>query len=112
MRVIVCGGRLYQDRETVKTVLAWIGHPTVTIVTGGARGADQLAEQAARDLGLTVEVHPAEWELYGKAAGPMRNRRMLDLGADLVVAFPGGAGTRHMVNIARKAGVLVLEVAA
>lgn len=109
MRVIVCGGRLYDDYEMVLNVLAFIGH-NPTIVHGAATGADTCAERAAEYLGLKTEVYPADWELHGKAAGPIRNREMLKAGADLIIAFPGGRGTAHMMNIARIAGVPVLEV--
>lgn len=133
MRVIVCGGRDYADRDKVRFVLAvWPVHDlhldkghvgirwdlrdaaeagTLTIVHGEARGADRLADDVARDLGYRVESYRADWS-QGRAAGPIRNKQMLAEGADLVVAFPGGKGTAHMVRIAREAGVPVLEVAA
>ena len=53
----------------------------------------------------------ADWEKHGKAAGPKRNKRMLEWKPDLVVAFPGGKGTANMVQQARQAGVEVIEVA-
>lgn len=110
MRVIVCGGRDYTDARTVRRVVHALDHDTVTIVHGGARGADVLAETVAMECGIRVEPHPALWALHGKAAGPIRNREMLDAGADLVLAFPGGRGTAHMVSIARAAGIPVLAV--
>lgn len=110
MRVIVCGGRDYSDRDTVRRVISAL-HPDTTVVQGGARGADHLAQWAAHAFRLTVETHPAEWDTHGKAAGPIRNRHMLSLGADLVIAFPGGSGTAHMVTLAQTAGVPVLQVA-
>lgn len=61
----------------------------------------------ARQLGLAVEVHPADWGRYGKAAGPIRNQEMLESGIDLVIALPGGRGTADMVRRAEGAGVPV-----
>lgn len=131
MRVLVCGGRDYADRAHVRFTLAvWpISDSTMpkgakgirwdirdaakvdalTIVHGAAKGADSLAGEIAHDLGYRVVAHPADWATHGKAAGPIRNKAMLDTGVDLVVAFPGGRGTAHMVSIARKAGVPVFE---
>jgi UDP-N-acetylmuramoylalanine-D-glutamate ligase len=60
---------------------------------------------------IPVETYEADWDTHGKAAGPIRNKRMLDEGKpDLVVAFPGGRGTANMISQARKAGVEVIEV--
>ena len=75
------------------------------------KGADLGCEWAARILGANVWRFPAEWEVYGKRAGRVRNQEMLDdTQPDLVLAFPVGEspGTRHMMSIASKAGVRVL----
>lgn len=112
MRVIVCGGRDYDDETTVIEVLSALDPTAVTIVHGAARGADKLAASVARGFGHYVQPYPADWKRHGKAAGPIRNQQMLDAGADLVIAFPGGRGTAHMVEIARAAGVPVMEVSA
>ena len=82
----------------------------VTIVHGAARGADQLAAQAARELGMRVEGHRADWDTHGKAAGAIRNQQMLDSGAQRVIAFVDkpldqSRGTAEMVARARNAGV-------
>lgn len=113
-RVIVCGGRRYADARKVRAVLdglrAEIGR--FAVVTGGATGADTWADGWARDNRVDRRVYYARWGEDGvRAAGPVRNRRML-AGAEpvLVVAFPGGAGTADMVRAAREAGVEVREV--
>ena len=110
MRVIVCGGRDYSDEATIHDVLSNLR--PATIVHGDARGADSYSELIASSYGHTTERHPADWKAHGRAAGPIRNQKMLDGGADLVIAFPGGRGTADMVSRARKAGVVVLEVKA
>jgi hypothetical protein len=51
----------------------------------------------------------ADWHWHGRAAGPIRNQKMLDWGPDLVVAFAGGDGTACMMRLARAAGVEVIE---
>lgn len=81
------------------------------VITGGAVGADELANRWARDNGIDRVVVPANWEKHGRAAGPRRNQLMLDLlKPDMVVAFPGGLGTQDVVLRARKAGIYVLQV--
>ena len=80
------------------------------LVHGAARGADTLARKWAERNGIPHEPHPAKWDELGRAAGVIRNQEMLDTGIDLVVAFPGGRGTAHMVGIARAAGVPIFEV--
>lgn len=70
-----------------------------------------MAAGCARDRGIPETAYPADWRRDGKSAGYRRNRRMLSEGRpDLVIAFPGGPGTAHMVEIAEKAGVPVLRI--
>lgn len=114
IRVLVCGDRNWTDatviRETLARVVAQARGP-VTVVHGMARGADSLGAAAAAGLGLNVEGYPANWNKYGRAAGPIRNKKMLDSGLDRVLAFhhdlDQSKGTANMVKIATKAGVPV-----
>lgn len=120
MRVLVCGGRNYNDYEMVRKVLDAVDnvdlyHPggdiIDTVISGHARGADTLGEEYAKANGIDIEVYPAQWNKYGKRAGYLRNTQMLEEGKpDLVVAFPGGVGTAMMCKIARNAGVKVMEI--
>jgi len=105
MRVIVCGGRDYNDTERVAEILQYLPCDTI-VVHGGASGADLLAGLYWNEWG-TTEVFHADWEKHGKAAGPLRNQEMLDAGADLVIAFPGGRGTADMVRRAKGRGIKV-----
>jgi len=107
MRIIVTGGRDYCDFEVVMNELNALLPSLGTIVHGGARGADSLAEEWCQAAGVVSEVHPADWQVHGRPAGMIRNREMAKLGADLCLAFPGGKGTLGMINEARKAGIPV-----
>jgi hypothetical protein len=92
-RIIVAGSRdlgpesAQLIKTTLETKLAGIDPAKITIVHGAARGADQLAVAAARELGMRTEPHRADWNIHGKAAGPIRNQQMIDAGAHQVIAF-------------------------
>lgn len=114
MRIIVTGGRNYTDARTVShTLIRYSVGPEKfhRLVHGGATGADTLAAAVAYTLGWSVEEHRADWDTHGRAAGPIRNQHMANLGADLLIAFPGGRGTANMIGCARKAGIPVWEPA-
>lgn len=112
-RILVCGGRSYSNYKAVFGTLDLYKatHGQLVIIQGGANGADRLArEWCMRQPGCHLINEPAEWSKWGAAAGPIRNRKMLELHKpDLVIAFPGGSGTAHMAKIAREAGVTVYE---
>ena len=83
--------------------------PIVELMQGGCpTGADKFAsEWAAKTKVVQGYVCHADWDKHGKAAGPIRNGRMLEWKPDMVVAFAGGAGTANMVKQAEAAGVIV-----
>jgi hypothetical protein len=110
MKVLVCGGRYFADAATLDKALdGLLPHGVTMIIHGGAKGADFMAGCWAERRGVHCATVPALWHVHGKAAGMIRNRAMLTLQPDMVVAFPGGAGTAGMVNEARRAGVVVWE---
>lgn len=112
LTVLVCGGRNYGDARTLSAVLdrAYAVNPFGRLIHGAANGADVLAGRWAQTRGVPVTEFPADWTRDGRAAGPLRNQRMLDEGKPhLVIAFPGGRGTADMVARARKAGVSAVE---
>lgn len=113
-RLIVCGGRDFTDYERVAAVLDRLQamRPIFAIWHGNAKGADTLADRWCRERGVKVFPVPAEWSKHGRRAGPLRNQAMLGNHIDLVVAFPGGAGTEDMVKRAKAAGVLVTRAQA
>lgn len=113
MRVLVCGGRDFEDYQFAQEKLDKL-HRSIDIthvISGHAKGADQLGEMWAEENCTPFTCYPANWDKHRKAAGPIRNQQMLDEGKpDVVLAFPGGRGTADMVKRAKKAGVRVIEV--
>ena len=107
--VLVTGDREWSNYLRIRDVLAFTQPRKV--ITGGARGADKLAELACNELGIECIVIPADWATHGKAAGPIRNRKMLDHGPDLVIAFhddlESSKGTLNCVNQARNRSIPV-----
>ncbi|MEQ8823814.1 MAG: DUF2493 domain-containing protein [Filomicrobium sp.] len=114
MRVAVCGGRDFNDREAI-----WRGLDSVNdsegriteLAHGGCRGVDQIAAAWGETEQIQVRLFAADWRKDGRAAGPIRNQRMLDsFRPDVVIAFPGGRGTADMMRRARAAGVRIIEI--
>lgn len=109
-KMLVCGGRKYWEWAKIANALDRFERPGV-VITGGATGADAVADQWAERRGIQRVICPAPWNgSAGRGAGHIRNSFMLALQPDIVVAFPGGAGTRNMVNQAREAGIPVIEL--
>ena len=113
-RILICGGREFADSAMVASAMAYLEtfiDPQYCIIQGGAKGADRLAGDYAKLKGRPCIVMYANWDVYGKRAGTLRNTWMLNYaGPDLVVAFPGGRGTADMIKQARGAGIDVWEV--
>lgn len=109
MRLLVCGGREYPYADEVFRQLVNL-NPT-EICHGAARGADRLAGEAAKLLGIPCQEFPANWTLHGVRAGYIRNAEMLaKFKPDKVLAFPGGRGTKMMCTLAERAGVPVVQI--
>lgn len=113
MKVLVTGSREWRSRTPVLRAL--LASKATVVIHGGARGADGYAKWNARALGIPEREYPADWDRYGRAAGPLRNQEMLDKEhlpeepIDLVLAFPleGSIGTWDMVKRAEQAGIAV-----
>ena len=112
-RVIIAGSRSFNDYTTLQAncdkILSqkMVTH-TIVMISGMAKGADTIGEQYAHERGYTVERFPADWQQYGKAAGPIRNRQMVDNADALIVFWDGqSAGTRNMIMMAKKKGLAV-----
>lgn len=111
-RIIICGGLSFHDNDLFGTYVDDIiqQFPNCEIISGHARGADTLGEEYAKQHNIPLKVFPAEWNKYGKAAGPIRNGQMLKyaIAEDaMVIAFWDGhsRGTKNMLDQARRAGV-------
>lgn len=113
-RALVCGGRDYRDGEHLWNFLDGAG---ITFLIVGYdpndkrfQGADQLAYEWAQMRGIPGRCFPAEWGKYRKAAGPIRNQKMIDRGKpEVVYAAPGGVGTADMKAKAKAACIEVIE---
>ena len=116
MKILVCGDRQWSDRQTIYRILLPYATqtPPVTIIHGGARGADTLAGQVAQELGMEVRAVRAEWQRYGRGAGPRRNENMFNEHPALVIAFHNdlakSKGTADTVRKAQKRGIAVRVV--
>ena len=104
-RILVCGGRNYADFDKFNSVMNYLKQwfdKDFCIIQGGARGADRLAASWAFFEGCPMLEMRANWDYYGKKAGSIRNTWMLQYAnPDLVIAFPGGTGTRNMLEQAK-----------
>jgi YspA, cpYpsA-related SLOG family len=108
VRLLVCGGRKLNPLKVsiflydyCRKLLTNEEKSVMTIIHGDAQGADKGAHYFAEAMGLKELSFPANWEKYGKSAGPKRNRQMLEEASpDLVIAFPGGKGTFNMTELA------------
>lgn len=108
MRLLVCGSRHFNDLPMLEGILDDL-RPT-EIIHGGARGADTLSGNYGKRRNVPVRVFPADWNKFGKRAGPIRNHQMLSEGQpEKVLAFlaPNSRGTKHMIEISQKAGIPV-----
>lgn len=128
-RIIVAGGRDFDDYFLVKKTLdeyltdLRLDNPDfhyycdVEIVSGRARGADRLGEQYANSLNIRVACFEANWQKYGKVAGPMRNAEMAKYASEegytgVLIAFWDGEsrGTEHMIKVAERKGLEIKVV--
>lgn len=111
--ILVCGGRDYSNREYLCKYLdeLWQSFSGAILLQGGCpTGADRMAKEWAQDRGVPFVEVPADWKTHGKAAGFIRNKEMLRYNPVVVVGFPGGSGTAHMLKIARQAGVHTIRL--
>lgn len=118
VRVIVAGTRTFKDyalaNKSIKEVLGErdFGEAKIRIISGGAKGGDEMGEIFARQHALLLTRKPAKWNLYGKKAGYIRNEEMAEFATEkghypIAIVFWDGmsSGTKHMINIANAHGI-------
>lgn len=114
MNIAIVGSRTFNDYDRVKREFEIVlkgmkeiygPHVDITIVSGGAQGADKLGERLADEFGYKKVIHYPDWKTYGKRAGFIRNQYIVD-DADVVLAFwkNNSKGTEHSIDLARKQG--------
>lgn len=112
MKVIIAGGRDFDSVNTMSLfcdkILGRLQFDAVEIVSGGAPGADTLAKNYSKIRGYPFKEFSADWNQYGKSAGPIRNKQMAEY-ADGLIAFWDGKspGTKNMIDTARELGLKV-----
>jgi hypothetical protein len=113
MRVVVFGGRDFDKLGLLFKALDQVDeqYGISVVIDGVARGADTMAHKWALARGKETERYPADWAKFGRSAGPIRNRQMIEEGKpDMGIAFPGGRGTDNMKMQLRKNGIKVLSI--
>ncbi|HWE22163.1 MAG TPA: DUF2493 domain-containing protein [Hyphomicrobiaceae bacterium] len=110
--VLICGGPNFDDRARLVATLDGLHQERgfALLIAGGTRGAGGLAAEWAKVRRVACDVYHTDWLRLGSEAGRIRNERMLAEGRpELVVAFPGGSRTSHLMHIARDSGIEVID---
>lgn len=106
MKTIIAGSRSIDSLDLIFQAVNQSKFNITTVVSGGARGVDQLGEQWATMNNIPIDIYPANWDKYGKSAGYKRNTIMA-INADALIAIWDGEskGTKHMIDLAEKYGL-------
>lgn len=113
LKLIVAGGREFDNYKLLNGALNHLTKNVgaVIVVSGKARGADNLGERWAKEHGHIVEEYPADWDKYGKSAGYKRNALMAKNAGALVAFWDGKSkGTKHMIDLAKLHGLKVRTI--
>ena len=114
-RVLITGSRDWSNLNIIREELTKLFNDfgkSVTLVSGHCpTGADAMCENIAKEFGWTLELHPADWGQYGKPAGFIRNKKMVDSGADICLAFirNGSRGASGTAKMSEEAGIKTLR---
>jgi len=106
MKLAIVGTRTFCDYGKMEDTLEEYKDRITEIISGGAQGADRLAEIYAKDYEIPIRIFKADWKTYGKRAGPMRNKQIVDA-ADEVITFWDGksSGTKSTIDFAQEKGI-------
>lgn len=107
MRVIIAGSRTIHRYDILLEMIEETGWNITTVISGGAKGVDALGERYAEEMNIDLKIYRADWQKHGKAAGPIRNRKMAE-NADGLIAimqWPYSKGTGNMIETAAKMGL-------
>lgn len=108
MKTIIAGGRYITDYQLVIDAVRLSGFVITEVVSGGASGVDALGEKWAIEHSVPVKKFPANWEKFGKKAGPLRNEQMADCADALIAVWDGlSRGTLNMIENADRRGLKV-----
>ena len=113
VNLIIAGSRYFEDYDLLMETLDEFltTHSVLEVVSGTCRGADKLGERWAKEHNIPVKQFPAQWDKYGKTAGPIRNREMANYGTHLVAFLTAQSrGTKNMIQEARRRGLEVLVI--
>jgi YspA, cpYpsA-related SLOG family len=113
MKTIIAGSRSIQNPIVLRRAVKQSGFSITEVVSGGAKGVDQLGEAWAKANFIALQRFPANWDAYGKGAGMIRNEQMANYADQLIAIWDGKSpGTGHMIGIMRQRGkpVFVLFV--
>jgi hypothetical protein len=102
MKTIIAGSRTITREAIVRDAINCCGWNITEVVSGCAKGVDQLGEELARDSDIPVAQFPANWNKYGRSAGPIRNREMAKYAEALIAIWDGKSrGTANMIKVAK-----------
>lgn len=121
-RLLICGGRDFDNYNmldfSIDKILAQnkLSYDQIEVVSGHADGADTLGELYAKKHNINLKTFPADWSNYGRAAGPIRNKQMIDYiknGPAVVAAFvsPKSIGTKNTIALAKQENIKTYEIA-
>lgn len=108
--VLIAGGRNFNNYELLKKkcdyYLSNLDTDDIVIISGHARGADTLGEKYANEKGYELDLHPADWDKYGKSAGYKRNKEMVDIASAAIFFWDGKSkGTKHAIDLCNVKGI-------
>lgn len=106
MKTIIAGSRGCTEEALLERALSECGWTPTMVISGTARGADQMGEKWASENGVPCQKFPADWKTFGKSAGIRRNEQMAEHAEALIAIWDGTSrGTAHMIREAQRKGL-------